>query len=298
MKINNPIITSEMKIRMRSWRTPIGLIVYIGLLVIFLLLFAGISVSTINSYSYSSDYSEVGVTIFYTLSIVQFFIIVLVAPSSTSGAISSEREKQTLDLLLCTQMSPFKIIVGKLVSSILWILVMAVSTIPLYSIAFLFGGVNPIAVISVIAFYMVTAIAAGSIGIFYSTVFKKTVTSSIMSYLTIFIIFVLTLSVGYIEVYIFDVIRYNGNPHMPIAFYFNPFMAFLALASLTLSGSSNSIFSSISSSFSTEIYLLVGLDIVFLILLTLLLLYISIRRIDPIKGKKRYKESGRVKDGV
>lgn len=289
MKINNPIITSEMKVRMRSWKTPIGLIVYVGILIMFLLLFTGITISTLNMIRSSSDYSEVGVTIFYTLSIVQFFIIVLIAPSSTSGAISSEREKQTLDLLLCTQMSPFKIILGKLISSILWILVMAISTIPLYSIAFLFGGVNPLAVFSVIAFYMITAFAAGSIGIFYSTIFKKTVTSSIMSYLTIFIIFVLTLALGYFEAVVLDMIGFTSNPTMPIAFYFNPFIAFLELATYTMSGS-NSIFSGFSSSLTTEIFLLVSLDILFLVLLSALLIFISVKRIDPIKGRKKYKE--------
>ncbi len=287
MKFNNPIVSSEMKIRMRTWRTPIGLLLYIGILLIFLLLFASISIDSVN-YDSVFDYSTVGTTIYYTLSIVQFFILVLIAPSTTSGAISSEREKQTLDLLLCTQMSPFRIIIGKLISSISWIVIMAVATIPLYSIAFLFGGVTPMSVVVVLLFYIVLSITAGSIGLFYSTIFKKTVTSSIMSYLTIFLIFVLTISIGYVEL-----ATYNGPSvnrlDIPIAFYLNPFLAFLAMISISLSGTGGflSVFSVSSGTNITEIYVFIGLDILFLVLLTIVMLTISIRRINPIKGKKR-----------
>ena len=285
MKLNNPIVTSEMKVRMRTWRTPIGLLVYIGILVLFLLLFASIALTSF-SYNYNAaDYSEVGLVIFNTLSIVQFFIIVLVAPASTAGAISSEREKQTLDLLLCTQMSPTKIIIGKLISSLIWIFMMCISTVPLYSIAFLFGGVNPLAVIVVMLFYMLMSLAAGSIGLFYSTVFKKTVTSSIMSYLTIFLIFVLTIAIGYAEAFFMSQMGVYIN--MPIAFNFNPFLGFLAAYYLALMGSTGVqgfLFSGVPP---VQVYTLIIVNIGFLVILSVLLLIISIRRISPIKGRRK-----------
>lgn len=282
IKLNNPIISSEMKTRMRSWRSPIALLVYIFILVIFLLLFTSITLSAMRYGSGSADFSEVGIVIFHTLSIVQFFIIVLVAPASTAGAISSEREKQTLDLLLCTQMSPTKIVIGKLISSLLWILLMFISSIPLYSIAFLFGGVNPLAVVTVMLYYFLVSLAAGGIGLFYSTVFKRTVTSTVMAYLTIFMIFVLSLVAGYAELFYWS--QRGIYPDMAKAFYFNPFLAFLAAVSLALEGSSSSTFFSVTPN---QLYSLVIVNVIFLLVLSVLMLVISIRRINPLKGRKR-----------
>ncbi|HHT92707.1 MAG TPA: ABC transporter permease [Clostridiaceae bacterium] len=282
IKVNNPIISSEMKIRMRSWRSPIALLVYIFILVIFLLIFASMALSTMR-YGYSSaDYSEVGLVIFYTLSIVQFFIIVLVAPASTAGAISSEREKQTLDLLLCTQMSPAKIVIGKLVSSLLWILLMFVASIPLYSIAFLFGGVNPMAVVTVMLYYFLVSLTAGSIGLFYSTVFKRTVTSSIMAYLTIFLIFILSLVIGYAELFFLS--QRGVYPDFAKAFYFNPFIAFLGAMSIALQGSTGSNIFAVTS---YQLYTLVIVNVIFLFVLSSFSLLTSMKRINPLKGSKR-----------
>ncbi len=282
IKMNNPIISSEMKIRMRSWRSPIALLVYIFILVVFLLIFASMALSTMRYGYNTADYSEVGLVIFYTLSIVQFFIIVLVAPASTAGAISSEREKQTLDLLLCTQMSPTKIVLGKLVSSLLWILLMFIASIPLYSIAFLFGGVTPMAVVTVMLYYFLVSLAAGSIGMFYSTVFKRTVTSSIMAYLTIFLIFVLSLVIGYAELFFLS--QRNVYPDFANAFYFNPFIAFLGAMSLALQGATGTNIFSVTA---FQLKTLVAVNVVFLLLLSALALLTSISRINPLKGRKR-----------
>lgn len=281
MKLNNPIIRSEMKTRMRTWKTPIGMIVYLGILMAYLLLFVGIS--SINTYYTDfTDYSTIGLTIFYSISIVQFFIIILIGPASTAGAISSEREKQTFDLLLVTQMTPTEIIFGKLISSIMWIFALCFATVPLYSIAFLYGGVNPIAVIYVILFYILISLFAGSIGIFYSTIFKKTVTSSIMSYVTIFMVFVLTFVVALFEIFLSY--NFSYTLEMPIAFYFNPLVAFLVLMTSTLSGSDDIIgMLFANANINTGWFLFV--NILFMGVVSVLLLFISIRRVTPVKKK-------------
>ncbi len=282
---NNPIITSEMKVKMRSWRAPAGMLVYLVCMLVFMVFFASIVISS-NSY-YSYDYSNIGSSIFLVLSFVQFFIIVLVAPSTTAGAISSEREKQTLDLLLCTRMSPFQIVLGKCIAPMSWIFLMIVASIPFYSVAFLFGGVTPWAVISVLLFYIPCALFFGCIGIFYSVIFKKTITSTVLSYLTIFFWEVITVVIGLLQIYLSYETLNRMPSSSPITFLLNPFMAFLVL--LDTHTSWLTILGGILPSAPGPAGFLFW-DIVFLLGMSLLLLIFCAMLIDPLKlrrGKRK-----------
>ena len=55
---------------------------------------------------------------FAVLTILQMALVLFITPSLTAGAISSEREKQTLNILLTTTQSSTQIIIGKLFSSV------------------------------------------------------------------------------------------------------------------------------------------------------------------------------------
>ena len=59
----------------------------------------------------------IGQAIFVVILIVQTILIVILAPALTSGAISMEREKQTLELLITTPVSTLGMVSGKLISS-------------------------------------------------------------------------------------------------------------------------------------------------------------------------------------
>jgi len=63
-----------------------------------------------------------------------------VVPGLTSGAISGERERQTLDVLLVTPLSPGEIVVSKLLATSAFITLLVVATLPLYILAFSYGG--------------------------------------------------------------------------------------------------------------------------------------------------------------
>ena len=64
------------------------------------------------------------------------------APAFTSGAISLEREKQTLDMLAATPISSLAIVVGKLFSALAYVFLLIAASIPLTAIVFVFGGVG------------------------------------------------------------------------------------------------------------------------------------------------------------
>lgn len=175
----NPVIDKEYRLRMRSSRSMWTLLAYL----IAMGLFAGVifSIVGINSgrNAYDNEFSGIA---FIVLSFAQLGLIAFMSPGLTAGVVSSEREKQTLNLLLTTQQSSFTIIVSKLLSSIGFILLIVFASLPLYGIVFLYGGISPDQLLSVFAFFIFNMFVFGSFGILFSTLFKRTMMAVIVTY--------------------------------------------------------------------------------------------------------------------
>ena len=62
---------------------------------------------------------------------IELLLIIFIAPSFTSGAITGERERQTYDLLRTTLLATPSFITGKLESSLGYILLLLLAAIPL-----------------------------------------------------------------------------------------------------------------------------------------------------------------------
>ncbi|MFT5527685.1 MAG: ABC-type Na+ efflux pump permease subunit, partial [Pirellulaceae bacterium] len=89
-----------------------------------------------------------------------FFMSALVAAS----AVAQEKDKRTMILLLLTRMSNFELVVGKLVASLLNVVVMIAAAFPVFLLITLFGGVSFPQVFSTFIVTLSAAVAAGSIG--------------------------------------------------------------------------------------------------------------------------------------
>ena len=132
-----------------------------------------------------------------------------------------------MDLLLCTKMSTFDIIVGKLLSSLAYMLLLIISSLPLFSLVFLFGGITPWDVLSLFLFYIVTAMVVGSIGIFFSTIFKRAVVATVVSYVTIFAWYVLTFLIAGYQITMQHIENLSVQQiEVPFILYFNPLFGF------------------------------------------------------------------------
>ena len=223
LKWNNPVLSSELKTRMRGWKTALGIISYLGslLLIGFLYYLTFVRQSLIGDISVNARQS-VGTSIYTMLAVVQFVLILLITPAQTAGSISGEREKQTLDMLLATQMSPFRIILGKLLSSMSYMILLIFTSLPLFSLVFLFGGVTPGDMAKLFLFYIITVFAIGSIGIFFSALLKRTVLSTVLSYLSMFLLGLVSVILGF---YLFGRQQTGPNPppaSIPYVLYVNP----------------------------------------------------------------------------
>ncbi|MEK5334143.1 MULTISPECIES: ABC transporter permease [unclassified Lysinibacillus] len=175
----NPVLVKELKLRFRSFKSFSGLMFYLAVICIFI---AGFLLLTTEFTGKGFFRPDTSFMMFAVLTILQMALVLFITPSLTAGAISSEREKQTLNILLTTTQSSTQIIIGKLLSSVAFLVLMLIAGLPLYSLVFLFGGVSPSQLISIFLFYLLTVVAIGSIGVMFSTITKKTIVAMIATY--------------------------------------------------------------------------------------------------------------------
>jgi ABC-type transport system involved in multi-copper enzyme maturation permease subunit len=129
--------------------------------------------------------SQVGQEVFGALVLVETLLVVFLAPAFTSGAISLEREKQTLDMLTATPISSLAIVVGKLLSALAYVFLLIAASIPLTAIVFVFGGVAPDDVLRAYAVLIVTALGLGSMGLFISALMQRTQGATVVTFFTV-----------------------------------------------------------------------------------------------------------------
>lgn len=180
----NPVIEKELKTKMRGWKAPALITAYLGFLFL-VVIFYFLILYDDGYYGMRNIISEVAVSLYNTLAFLQLLLILFITPIITSGSISLERERQTLDLLLCTDFSALKIIIGKIFVSIAHIMLLVTASFPILGIVFLYGGVGIGDIILLFLFYILVAVMVASIGVFYSTVFKKTIVSIVMTFITL-----------------------------------------------------------------------------------------------------------------
>jgi hypothetical protein len=156
--------------------------------------------------------------------------VAFLAPSATAGAISLEREKRTLELLVVTPISSIAIVLGKLLSALIYVWLLIAASIPLTAVVFVYGGVAPDDVLRGYIVLIVTAVGLGSFGLFCSSLVKRTQAATAIT-----IFGVLLVSIGSIFLLVFwgamtthDNNDGNGQargiPPPEIA-YLNPFLA-------------------------------------------------------------------------
>lgn len=181
----NPVLRREIKTSMRSWKTSFAITIYLAILLLAVGIFIYSTQLDINSMGFSVD-DSIG---FYALiAMLQLAFIIFISPALTASSISGERERQTLELMLITKMSTLSIVIGKLLSSIGIVLIMIFTSLPIFALVLNYGGISLFNLLTIFSFFIVVACTMGSVGIFFSTVFKKTSIATVMSYIFICII--------------------------------------------------------------------------------------------------------------
>jgi ABC-type transport system involved in multi-copper enzyme maturation permease subunit len=129
--------------------------------------------------------AQVGQAIFSMLSVIQLLLVAFIAPALTAGAISLEREKQTLDLLIATPLRPGAIVIGKLLSALAFVALMILAGIPVSALVLMYGGASLDDILRQQVVLFATAIGLGVIGLFISALIKRTQAAIVLTYCTL-----------------------------------------------------------------------------------------------------------------
>ena len=118
--------------------------------------------------------AAIGQGIFAAVLMLETLVVVFLATMATAGSISLEREKQTLEMLAATPITSFAIVLGKLLSALIYVWLLIAASIPLTAIVFVFGGVAPDDLVRGYVVLIVTALGFGAFGLFCSSLVKRT----------------------------------------------------------------------------------------------------------------------------
>jgi ABC-type transport system involved in multi-copper enzyme maturation permease subunit len=185
IKINNPfrinpVAVREFVSRMRSARAYTIITIYLAIVsALAVLLYA---VSFVSSTRTVGSSGQVGTVVFYFLVGMQVLLVSFVAPAFTVGAISNERERGTFELLRATLVSPRQIVLAKLTAALGFTLVLIFATLPLFSLAFLLGGVEPVELLIVMCVVLASALFFSLLGLYASARSRTTLGATVVTY--------------------------------------------------------------------------------------------------------------------
>ena len=123
----------------------------------------------------------------------------LVGPVFAAGAVTSERERETLELLLTTTLSPWQILTGKLVSSLRISCVLTSFLVWPFLLAWLLPPWtyrhDTLAMLGYVAVVVLSSLTTTVLAMFCSVIFRKTSVSMMTAYLVIMLLYALPLAV-------------------------------------------------------------------------------------------------------
>lgn len=293
----NPVLDKEFRLRMRTPRSMLSVMLYIFALgfVAMGFIYMTMYVGNGGNQRFNSGMSQ---TMFYVLGFAQLLMIAFMAPALTAGVISSEREKQTLNMLLTTQQSSATIILSKLFSSLSFMALIVVATMPVYSIVFLYGGISPQQIVYMFLFYLFIMVLLGSLGVMFSTLFKRTIISVIVTYGTGIFIFLIT---GLLYLFISSMWQQQYNGLTPPAYSWVGYILGLnpagAMLSLFEPSFSRSMFHVYGSSIQADAPIQLWLEFIIVYSVVIIgALFISIRKIRPVRRRKRSTSSEEISE--
>ncbi len=124
-----------------------------------------------------------GIATFREIVELQFAAIYVFLPAMTAGALTLEKERDTLTLLFLTTMSPWTILLQKLLSRVIPMLCFVVLSFPLMAAAYSFGGVTTSALYATMVLLVLCIVQVASVALLCSAFCRTTVEAFMATYL-------------------------------------------------------------------------------------------------------------------
>lgn len=114
---------------------------------------------------------------------IEYAALLLLVPAMTASALTVEKERETLPLLLLTRMSPSEIILQKYISRVVPILSYVLLSFPLMAVAYSYGGVTSADLIAACTTLLLAVLYSAAFSLLCSSYFRTTVEAVIAVYL-------------------------------------------------------------------------------------------------------------------
>jgi len=159
-------------------------------------------------------------------------MINLIAPALTAGAIVSERQRHSLDLVFSAPVSPKYFLVGKMVSSYRYIWMLLILSLPITSACVVLGGATWSDVISAYIILSLNALIYTAISLLISALSKQPVAAIVWSYVASVLYSIATgLAASMSMVYV--LIGGSRSLEAPFLLTLNPYMVVQAAPTFT-----------------------------------------------------------------
>jgi hypothetical protein len=174
------------------------------------------------------DVREVGVVarfggiLYLMFAMLQLTLMLFFAPLFTAAAVSYEKDRRTLSLLLMTDLSDLEIVLGKLVAGLLNVLTILAASVGLLSLCAFFGGISFGQVVNLFAVTAASGVAGGALGLLIALWRDRTFQSISLTILMV------VFSVAGVELFaiFFPTVEFMGVPLVEVL---NPYRAMLAV---------------------------------------------------------------------
>ncbi len=158
-----PVFTREIVTIPRGWQFFFSRALYVAalfglVLTAWLILIGSQEVRSLG------DLSRFGAAVFAVIAPLQLAMAIAFSALLTAAAVAQEKDRRTLDLLLLTNLTNSELVLGKLLASMLGVLVLIVAAIPLLMLISLLGGVSYMQIARVVGVTLTAALLAGSLG--------------------------------------------------------------------------------------------------------------------------------------
>jgi ABC-type Na+ efflux pump permease subunit len=111
----------------------------------------------------AGDTARFGATLLRILAPLQLSLAMLAAAMTSTIAVTNEKDRRTLELLLISRLTDGQLVLGKLAGSLLRVLLLLVAAVPVFVIASLFGGVTMPQLARLFAVTTAAALVAASV---------------------------------------------------------------------------------------------------------------------------------------
>lgn len=165
----NPVLSRELRERMRTGRAFVVVGIFLLLLTLTAYLVYQGATTTGQIEIDLARQTRLGRDLYEWVLFVMLALVLFFVPGLTAGTIAGERERQTLLPLQVTLLRPRGILVGKVLASMSFMLLLLFASLPVMMVAYLLGGIRPldglkgvgiICVIAILLTLMVTALSA------------------------------------------------------------------------------------------------------------------------------------------